>query len=205
MTAQDVKKAMGKRFLDAQGPKKQNMVSKPELLTEGLYRRRPPMSALATRARPQRQYQRGAKLGCPVVEHGLEGGPPLRDRRQMECQGYLCPLSDTVRVLGALLDNHMTLGDHFRTLMAKAQGRQGILAKVARVTWGLNSAALRVTHDALITTLLRYGLVLTGSCWPDDLMRRLIRGRSTLHQERSQGCHTSPVVRRSTSLRARDQ
>ena len=30
-----------------------------------------------------------------------------------------------------------------------------------------------MTHDAVITSLLRYALVITGSCFPPDLLRRI--------------------------------
>ena len=41
---------------------------------------------------------------------------------------------------------------------------------------GLDASVLRVTHDALISSLLRYGLVLTGSSLPDDLMNKIDKG-----------------------------
>ena len=76
-TAGDVKEVMKKRFLDVQDAKTQNMVSKPEVLKDGLYRRRPPISTLATRTRLQRQYQDEARLGCPAVEHDLDVDQPM--------------------------------------------------------------------------------------------------------------------------------
>ena len=32
---------------------------------------------------------------------------------------------------------------------------------------------MRITHDAIITSPLRYGLVVFGSCCPDDLANRV--------------------------------
>ena len=54
--------------------------------------------------------------------------------------------------------------------------RQSILARVAHTTWGLDASVLAVTHDALITSLLRYDLILTGSCLPDDLLNKIDTG-----------------------------
>ena len=47
---------------------------------------------------------------------------------------------------------------------------------MARTSWGLDASVLRVTHDALMTSLLRYGLVFTGPGFPDDLMNRIDTG-----------------------------
>ena len=37
----------------------------------------------------------------------------------------------------------------------------------------LETDILCVTHDALIVSLLRYGLAVAGSCVPDDLLTRM--------------------------------
>ena len=171
--AGDVKQVMKKRFLDVQDEKTKNVVYKPEILQEGVYRRAPPLSVLATRTRLQRQYQTEARSGCPETEFELESEQAMASRLDMACQGYPFPLQETVKVLGVILDNHMTLDEHYRVLMSKAQVRQGILTRVARMTWGLDTGVLRVTHDALITSLLRYALIVVGSCLPDDLMNKL--------------------------------
>ena len=117
----------------------------------------------------------------------------------MACQGYPFPLQETVKVLGVLLDSHVTLDEHFRALMSGAQIRQGILTRVARMTWGLDTGVLRATHDALITSLLRYGLTLTGSCLPDDLLNKLDTRVVNIAARKLRGCHTSPVWRRCIS------
>ena len=46
---------------------------------------------------------------------------------------------------------------------------------MARTPWGVDTTVLKVTHDALITSILRYGLVLTGSGLPDDLLNMASR------------------------------
>ena len=78
-----------------------------------------------------------------------------------------------MKVLGIWLDTHLTTGDQFRSLQKRAQSRQGILARVANSSWSLETTVLRVTYDALITSLLRYSLVPMGSWLPDDLMDKI--------------------------------
>ena len=67
----------------------------------------------------------------------------------------------------------MTLDDHFTSPLKRSQLRQGLLVRVARMTWVLNTTVLRITHDAIVTSPLRYGLVLAGPCPPHDLMTRV--------------------------------
>ena len=57
--------------------------------------------------------------------------------------------------------------------VTRAQMRTGILATQARTTWGLEISVLRITHDAIITSLLRYGLEAVGSRCPDDIANRI--------------------------------
>ena len=83
------------------------------------------------------------------------------------------PLEDTVKILGILLDKHLTLDDHFRDLLRRSQMRQAVLARIAKQKWGLDSTILKITHDALVTSFVRYGLILVGSCLPDDLANRM--------------------------------
>ena len=191
--AEDVRVIMKKRFLDVQEAKTQNMVCRPKILEHGVYRRSPPLSALAKRTRMERQFHREASFGCPPVEFDLEGGAEMPTRMHAACGGYPSPLGETVKVLGVYLDSHMTLDEHFRALMSKAQMRQGILARVARMTWGLDTAVLRVTHDALITSLLRFGLVVTGSCMPDDLMNKIDTRVINVASRRWQNYRISPA------------
>ena len=110
------------------------------------------------------------------MEFDLEAVQQMPSRQSIACQGYPFLQQETARVLGVLLDSHMTLDEHYKVLMSKAQVRQGILARVARMTWGLDTGVLRVTQEALITSLLRCGLALTGSCLPDDLLNRIDAG-----------------------------
>ena len=71
-----------------------------------------------------------------------------------------------------LFDPFLTLGEHYKSITDEAQMREGILGKVAGHTWGLEAGALRMAHDAVASSLLRYSLVITACCLPQDLMRR---------------------------------
>ena len=51
--------------------------------------------------------------------------------------------------------------------------RQNILKKVASSRWGLEVGVLRMTHDALLGSLLRYALAVAGSCLPPDLSQKI--------------------------------
>ena len=78
-----------------------------------------------------------------------------------------------MKVLGVWLDTHLALDDQFRSLLRKTKVRQGLLARVASSVWGLGTTVRKVTHDALLTSLLRYELIVMGSCLPDDLIDKV--------------------------------
>ena len=69
------------------------------------------------------------------------------------------PVSAEIKVLTAPIGQYGVFIEHFLAHRAKAQLRQGLLAQV-----------LQITHDAIITSLLRYGWVMLGSCLPPDRM-----------------------------------
>ena len=72
-----------------------------------------------------------------------------------------------------LFDKQFTLDDHAHSLLKCSQLRQGIRSRVARATWGLHTTEIRITHDATVSSLLRYGPTLTGSCVPNDVMNKV--------------------------------
>ena len=67
-----------------------------------------------------------------------------------------------------IFDPACALDGHFRTLTHRAQKRMGVSATAARTGWGLEAGGLRMTHGAAAASLLRYGLVIRGSCMPPD-------------------------------------
>ena len=76
-------------------------------------------------------------------------------------------------LLGATIDTFFTLDEHFRDILAKAQLAQGKLRKASACSWGSVVGVLRMTHEAVITSPLRYSLAVTGSCLPPDLAKTL--------------------------------
>ena len=71
------------------------------------------------------------------------------------------------------IDTHFTLDEHFKSVITKASVRQSILAKVANYHWGLEAGLLHITHNAVIGSILRYALVMTGSAMPPDLIKKM--------------------------------
>ena len=67
----------------------------------------------------------------------------------------------------------MTMHKRAEDPRIKAPLRNGLLARVSRLEWELGTEILRMTHRALITSLLRYGLVVHGSCMPPGLVGKM--------------------------------
>ena len=86
---------------------------------------------------------------------------------------YPLPLSESVRVLALLFDRSFSLGDHFCRMTHRAQGRQGVMSRVAKARWGLETGVLRMTLSAVIVSLIRYGLTVLGNCLPPDMMANM--------------------------------
>ena len=66
------------------------------------------------------------------------------------------------RVLGVTFDERLCFADHVAGVLRRVLIRQGVLAQLVHRTWRLAVAVIRSTHSALITSLIRYGLVVTG-------------------------------------------
>ena len=60
----------------------------------------------------------------------------------------------------------------FRAILLETEVRHGTLNRVANTQWGLELGVLKMTHDAVITSLLRYALAITGSVAPPDLFAK---------------------------------
>ena len=89
----------------------------------------------------------------------------------LENTGSPLPLERfSIAILGVVVDNMFSLDDRFHHNLTRAQVRRGILAAVARRLWGLDTSVLRITHDSIINSLLSYGWVVSGSCFPEDLL-----------------------------------
>ena len=58
-------------------------------------------------------------------------------------------------------------------MISGAQIRQAALNRVARRPWELDITEKRVTHDALIPSLIRYGMLIAGPCCPGDTFHKV--------------------------------
>ena len=62
---------------------------------------------------------------------------------------------------------HFDIGLDFKAqlkdMLGKAGIPSGLPARVSGSSWGLETSTLRLTCDALLASLIRYGLVVTGS------------------------------------------
>ena len=121
--------------LSLQTPKTRNLVMSPLVLEGGIYRGAPLASALATRARRQGQYSLAAREHRRLLEFEVDGDLGLPPEETLGAEGFPYPLVDSMRVLGVHLDAYGSLDDQFPAIPAKAQARQGVLAKVAHRSW----------------------------------------------------------------------
>ena len=169
----NVRKTLGEQHLNLQEPKSHNILMQPAQLPQGVYRRGPPISLLSTKTRQRRQYQHDASYDHTLLEFDPQTQPSLTTRAEMDSDGFPYPLEESIKILGIRIDDHFSMDAGVEDLLARSQLRQGILAKLARTTWGLETSVLRITHDALISSILRYGLTIVGSCCPDDLANRI--------------------------------
>ena len=151
--------------------KTKNLVFHPDLFPVGIFRRSPTWRFPSTKKRQETQHRMAATLLREVLE--FDPQRPMPDAGKNFWEGFPFPMTATMRVLGVTLDPYLTLDAHYEGIIAKAQMRQGILSRVAGYKWGLETGILRMTHDAVIGSLLRYALVLTGSCLPPDLLRKI--------------------------------
>ena len=169
----DMQVVMGGDRLPLQRAKTKNILFSPHALPGGIYRRAPPVSMLATRTRLQRQYQLAARVNQQMLDFEPDQDLELPPAETLDAAGFPYPLMDKVKVLGVQIDEYWMFDDHLLGVMTRSQTRQGILAKVAHSSWGLDADVLRITHDALLVSMLRYGLTVVGSCMPDDLLARI--------------------------------
>ena len=162
----NLERVIGLKHLILSMPKTHNILLEPHLVPRGTYRRGPPHTTMATKTRLRLQRTHEARFDISILEYNPLGPPGFEALSQAAgpTRGFPYPLSDTVRILGILLDSHQALDDHFASLLKRSQLRQGLLAQVARKTWGLN------------TTVWVFW-VLTGFVVPDPYRCRQITNR----------------------------
>ena len=67
------------------------------------------------------------------------------------------------KVLGMVLDERLGCEEHGEEMLRRITARHGVMAQLARISWRLETGILRSTHGALLTSIIRHGLVAIGS------------------------------------------
>ena len=83
------------------------------------------------------------------------------------------PLEEEVKVLGITIDRMMALDQHHSTILSEALVRRGILGRGASTVWGLEWGVLKMTHDSVICSLLRYAQGFVGFYLLQDLFEKM--------------------------------
>ena len=155
----------------------QNLRNDPQIAPRGIFHRDNRTVVPATKKRAQVQLQREAQRSHLVHEAVLDFDPCDESDHQREGEGthypFPFPLEEEIKVLGVYFDCHFTFDGKFAHVLAKARTRQGILARVARFTWGSETSILQVAHDAVISRLVGYTLTKLGSSMPEDLVSKM--------------------------------
>ena len=170
---ESVHNTMSLGSLRIQRQKTQNVLLDPRIINDGLFRRTDNTAPQPTTTRVRDQYCREARWTVDTTDFDPDQETPPEPRPRGLDRAFPYPLSSTMKVLGITIDRHFTFDSHHSALLAKSRTRQGILSSVAHRGWGLETSILRITHDALVTSLLRYGLNILGSSMPDDLVNRI--------------------------------
>ena len=82
-------------------------------------------------------------------------------------------VADSVKVLGVTFDCCLDFQGQLRAVLDKARVRLALLTRIAGTSWGVETNTLRQTYDALLTSTIRYGLVLMGSGLFEDHLSRI--------------------------------
>ena len=71
--------------------------------------------------------------------------------------------SEEIKILGIIFDARMCFQIHINKMLSKAKIRQCLMSKLARCSWGIETGVPRVSQEALLASLSRYGLAVVGS------------------------------------------
>ena len=176
-TAEAMEKVLKLRYLAIQRSKTQNILFEPNIIPKGLFRRDDRTMVPSTKKRLLEQYRSEATYSALTRDEPLDFDPyedpqPSKDNRSW-LPPFPFPLADEIKILGVTFDRHGSFDGHFAQVLAKARIRQGLLARVSHYSWGLETTILQITHDAVILSLVRYGLAILGSCYPEDLANQM--------------------------------
>ena len=123
---QDIMRQIGLRINEQ---KTQNLLLDPTVLPRGSFRRQVGTTFPSTRTRRAQQYRQAAACDRTILEFDPWEDEPEEPWQRLR-RNFPVPLTDTIRVLGMILDEYMTLDDHFTSLLTRAQIRQAILRRV---------------------------------------------------------------------------
>ena len=91
------------------------------------------------------------------------------------CRGHPYKIVNELKILGVTFDADLNFPQQVAHTLDGARMRLAISARVAGTSWGLKAGMLRLTHDALVVGLLRYGLLARGSGTYEDRSLRTRR------------------------------
>ena len=68
-----------------------------------------------------------------------------------------------IKIPGVMSDTSLGFVIHIAEVLRRTSMRHGVMARLPRITWGLEAQLLQSTHAALPTSLTSYGLAVVGS------------------------------------------
>ena len=113
-------------------------------------------------------------------EHHLHPQVKLADQVQ--------PLEKKPKVLGVMLDTHLTFTQHCNNIAVKVQQRNTVLKALAGSTWGYDKETLLTTYQATGRLILSYYCHVWTPSFKDTKWRRLQRAQNSVLRITT-GCH----------------
>ena len=117
----------------------------------------------------------------------LEFVPFMKEGMDVAQERSPVPTTETVRVMGVLSDQFLAADRRCAAVLLKANLRHGSQIFLARRRRGYETGILRVPSAAIITSLLRYGIVVTGSCLTPDLFAKTVACATNMAARRALG------------------
>ena len=156
--------ALSTLALSSETAKSESFLTKPNFGDSGLFCRHPmrlPPDELhpPTGAQPQMGSTGGDRREASGG-HSLVSGLPYR-------------LVADFRLLGITFDDQFSFKEQYNRILSLAKKRLAIVTKVGGFSLGLETNMLRLTCEALVVSLLRYGLAIVGSGLSDMAMAGL--------------------------------
>ena len=75
----------------------------------------------------------------------------------------LYPEAEHIKILGVTFDKRFCFSRQLTSIQDRAKVRLGVLSKLAGLKWGTDTIIAKLTGDALVVSLIRYALTVTGS------------------------------------------